>query len=590
MSLPYKTRFKLPLEFLTLQDWNNFVKNLLFIDKYGSARLLQYYQNGNLQNLNEVIAKYLYVSALKIAEYNVLHNFSQPQAYTFGEGNQQPFESMSQRPTVQFNYQIPFKFIQFYPISKLPNYQFPIFPVEKLKVQLSQVSKQLQLLIPKIVSKIITPSQIAGTQFQFSGSATIEQLVENYLDSLYLQTWREIIIQNLGNSPVQINNSIYLMPKQCLKITASSPSEIQLTAQTPTLLSEEIEFTGIPTIAYTITITNNQSDPTPSPFQQLLQLNLSSILSSPNQLLNLQFCLDAQCKTPLYAWISQYNSNLSIVYIWVLLPTSIPANGSLTIYMFIRNTNQFPYTGINAYYNTAYDNGSYVFDAYINAMGTSYLPSNLQIYSNVYSSIQFTPQSGTTPGYILMLDNQNGSYTVIYLDSTNANNVNEIFESVEYYSGSADQQAIEFLGSASFCNNTSHGNAQFLDNGYAVSWDPYDGQAYIWSGCTIEVFSSENVFTSSGYNFYQAIVTSLGIKYYGQTISSPIVDLPQLNLQQIVTWSSTITPNGSAFAIMDDSGGAKHIGYFYWTRARKLPPNNVMPSNSQPQKTIILIQ
>ena len=580
MPTPYPTKFKLPLEFLTLQDWNNFVQNLLFINQYGPGKLLQYYQNGNFQNLDEVIAKYLYVSALKVAGYNVLHNLSQPQAYTFGEGNQQPFKTMSNRPTVSFPYSIPIKFVEFYPISKLPNYQFLVFPIEKLQVQLSQVSRQLQLLIPKLTSKIITPNQIAGTQFQFSGTANLQQITSQYLEPAYLQTWREITIQNLGSSSVQINNSIYLMPKQCLKLTASSPSEVQLTAQTPTLLSEEIEFTGIPIVTYTITLTNSQSNPTPSPFQQLLNLDLSSILSSPSQLLNLQFCLDPQCNSLLYSWISQYNSNLSTVYIWIKLPTSIPANGSLTIYMFVRNSNQYPYTGINAYYNTAYDNGANVFDAYINAMGTSYLPSNLQISSNVYSSIQFTAQSGTTPGHILLLNGQGSSYTVIYLNSTNANNVNEIFESVEYYNGGADQQAIEFLGSASFCNNTSHGNGEFLSNGYTVAWDPYNRAGFIWSGCALEVAPAESVFTSSGYNFYQAIVTSSGIEYYGQTISSPIVDLPQLSLSQVATWSSAITANGSAFAIMDDSGGASHTGYFYWARARKLPPNNVMPSNS----------
>jgi len=57
--MPYPTKFKLPLEFLTLQDWNNFVQNLLFINQYGPGKLLQYYQNGNFQNLDEVIAKYL---------------------------------------------------------------------------------------------------------------------------------------------------------------------------------------------------------------------------------------------------------------------------------------------------------------------------------------------------------------------------------------------------------------------------------------------------------------------------------------------------------------------------------------------------
>jgi hypothetical protein len=378
MPTPYPVKFKLPLEFLTLQDWNNFVQNLLFINQYGSAQLLKYYQNGNFKNINDVIAEYLYVSTLKVKGYNVLHNLSEPLAYTFGEGKQQPFQNMSQRPTVSFPYSIPFEFIQFYPLSELPNYKLPIFPVEKLQVQLAQVSKQLQLLIPKIVSKIVTPTSIAGTQFQFSGTANVQTLIEDYLNPTYLQSWREIIIQNLGTSAVQINNSIYLMPKNCLKITASSPSEVQLTAQTPTLLSEEIEFTRsqITTsiTTYTITITNSQSVPTPSPFQQLLILNLSSILSSSSQLLNLQFCLDVNCNTPLYAWIESYNTNLSTVYIWINLPTSIPANSSITIYMFVRNSIQYPYTGMSPTLTSAYaqyDNGENVFTFYDNFAGTT---------------------------------------------------------------------------------------------------------------------------------------------------------------------------------------------------------------------------
>jgi len=588
MPTPYPVKFKLPLEFLTLQDWNNFVQNLLFLNQYGSAQLLKYYQNGSFQNINDAIAKYLYTSALKVAGYNVLHNLSEPLAYTFGEGEQQPFQSMANRPSINFPYSIPFEFIQFYPISELPNYKLPVFPVEKLQVQLSAVGRQLQLLIPKLTSKIAVPTQIAGTQFQFSGNATVQTLIEDYLNPTYLQTWREITIQNLGSSAVQINNSIYLMPKNCLKITASSPNEIELTAQTPTLLSEEIEFSGTPIVTYTITLTNSQSDPTPSPFQQLLNLNLSSILSSSSQLLNLEFCLDVNCNTPLYAWVSQYNSNLSTVYIWVNLPTSIPANSSITIYMFVRNANQYPYTGINAYYNTAYDNGANVFDAYINAMGTSYLPSSLQIYSNVYSSIQFTPQSGTTPGYILMLDNQEGYYTTIYLPTTNANNVNEIFESVEYYNGSADGQGIGFLGNSanSFIIET-HG-VEFPSNSYVVDMDPYYSVTNIVYDGNSVASGSDSMFTSSGYNFYQAIVTSSEIELYGGTISNPIIDLPQLSLQLATSWSSSITPNGSFFGSGDYGGGVSHIGQFYWARARKLPPNNVMPSNSQPQKTIIL--
>jgi hypothetical protein len=258
--------------------------------------------------------------------------------------------------------------------------------------------------------------------------------------------------------------------------------------------------------------------------------------------------------------------------------------------MFIRNSNQYPYTGINAYYNTTYDNGSNVFDAYINAMGTSYLPSSLQLYSNVYSSIQFTPKSGTTPGYILMLDNQTSSHTTIYLSETNANNVNEIFERVGYYDGSADAQGIAFLGNSATSSFVNVANAYFPSNSYSIIINPYYSSSYIYYGSTTEAKGSDSMFTSSGYNFYQAIVTSSEIEFYGSSISTPVIDLPQLSLQLATSWSSSITPNGSFFGAGDGSGGSTHIGYFYWARARKLPPNNVMPSNSQPQKTIVLVQ
>jgi hypothetical protein len=546
MSLPYKVRYKLPLEYLTLQDWNNFVKNLLFINQYGSAKLLQYYQNGNFQNLNEVIAKYLYVSALKVMGYNVLHNLSQPLAYTFGEGNQQPFESMSNRPTVQFNYQIPFEFIQFYPISKLPNYQFLVFPIEKLQVKLSQVSKQLQLLIPKLISKIVTPSQIAGTQFQFSGSANVQQLVENYLDPSYLQTWREIIIQNLGNSAVQINNAIYLMPKQCLRITASSPSEIQLTAQTPTLLSEEIEFTGIPITTYTITITNTQSDPTPSPFQQLLILNLSSILSSPSQLLNLQFCLDVNCNTPLYAWIEQ--NNLSNAYIWIKIPTSIPANGSLTIYMFVRNSIQYPYTGIAPYLTSTYaqyDNGENVFIFYDNFAGTSLNTNKWNALTSYYSvNNGLTIENGTSDVDIVSVQSFNMPFII-------------------------DAYAIDV-------SLSSNGAIAFGYNGsneYALFIYTYN----LWEGTPAndgETNLQSNNYDKGGNEIITIEVTSSELEF-------------EYNYQEVNTYSGTINGNGN-IGFASSAGSSGNVN-FYWIRVRAYPPNGVMPSNSQPQKTIVIV-
>jgi len=542
MSLPYKVRFKLPLEFLTLQDWNNFVQNLLFLNQYGSAQLLKYYQNGNFQNLNDVIAEYLYVSALKIKGYNVLHNLSEPLAYTFGEGNQQPFQSMTNRPTVSFPYSIPFEFIQFYPISKLPNYQFPVFPISKLQVQLSQVSKQLQLLIPKLISKIAIPHFIAGTQFQFSGTMTVQQLVENYLDPSYLQTWREIIIQNLGNSAVQINNSIYLMPKQCLRITASSPSEIQLTAQTPTLLSEEIEFITIPIVTYTITITNSQPDPTSSPFQQLLILNLSSILSSSSQLLNLQFCLDPLCQTPLYAWIEQ--NSLTNVYIWIKIPTSIPANGSLTIYMFVRNSIQYPYTGIAPNLTTTYaqyDNGENVFTFYDNFAGTT-LSSKwnaLNSYYSVNNGLIIEPNSSYVD--IVNVQSFGMPYIVdVYAVGVIASNNNGI---IFGYNGS---------------------------NCYALFTYTYN----LWSNCGSTELQANN-YDKGGNEIVTIKVTPNELEF-------------EYNYQKVNIYSGTINGNGNIG--FGGTNGNSANSEFYWIRLRAYPPNGVMPTNSQPQKTIVLVQ
>jgi len=557
MPTPYPVKFKLPLEFLTLQDWNNFVQNLLFLNQYGSAQLLKYYQNGSFQNINDAIAKYLYTSALKVAGYNVLHNLSEPLAYTFGEGEQQPFQSMANRPSINFPYSIPFEFIQFYPISELPNYKLPVFPVEKLQVQLSAVGRQLQLLIPKLTSKIAVPTQIAGTQFQFSGSATVQTLIEDYLNPTYLQTWREITIQNLGSSAVQINNSIYLMPKNCLKITASSPNEIELTAQTPTLLSEEIEFTGTSTstsiTAYTITITNSQANPTPSPFQQLLNLDLSSILSSSSQLLNLEFCLDVNCNTPLYAWIESYNSNLSTVYIWINLPTSIPANSSITIYMFVRNSIQYPYTGMRPDLTTTYaqyDNGENVFTFYDNFAGTSLNANKWNVLESNYYSVNNGLMINLSPNDVIIVSVQsfNMPYVldVYAIDVSSSNSLGIVFG----YNGNNEYVLFDYYYNLTYTTPTNVvGNVLQFNN-----WEKGGNEIV-----TIEVTPNELEF------------------WY--------------NYQEVNTYNSSILGDGNIGFAGGDYGSsyANVNGTFYWARVRALPPNNVMPSNSQPQKTIILV-
>ena len=526
------------------------MQNLLFINQYGSAQLLKYYQNGNFKNINDVIAEYLYVSTLKVKGYNVLHNLSEPLAYTFGEGKQQPFQSMANRPSFEL--------------------KTVVLPILNFQIKLQPLAKQLELLIPRLTSKIVTPSQIAGTQFQFSGTVTVQQLIENYLDPQYLQTWREIIIQNLGTSAVQINNSIYLMPKNCLKITASSPSEIQLTAQTPTLLSEEIEFITTQTqqyiTVYTITITNNQANPTSSPFQQLLNLNLSSILSSSSQLLNLQFCLDVNCNTPLYAWIESYNSNLSTLYIWIKLPTSIPANSSITIYMFVRNSIQYPYTGMSPTLTSAYaqyDNGENVFTFYDNFAGTTLSSKWIEVTA---------PPSGVIT--------VNNGVSIISTGNT------------IYYVSSQSFTApyiIDFGGVL----------GDYADDGPwfdLQSTTSSVGTGYLWATRGLSSTLNDQLYTDNN-GGYSAFVTASGTSGSSNFTIYTLEDVggssgtinTYVNYSSWFSGSSTVYPHSGYFSPFRHFNNNTPASIIYWVRVRAYPPNGTMPSNSQPQKTIVLV-
>ncbi len=345
--------------------------------------------------------------------------------------------------------------------------------------------------------------------------------------------------------------------------------------------------TSVPT--YAITIENSQSTATPSPFQQLLTLDLSDVISSADQLLNLSFYLGSSvCRKQFYAWIENYNSNFSTVNIWVNLPIQIPADSSITIYMSVQDQSMYPYTGINAYYNTSADNGALVFDGYLNAMGTSIVSTSTpQISSNVYSSIQFTPESGSTPGYITTIDDQTSSRTAIYMSAPNSARLPEIFEGMSYYDGSADAQMIMALintSSSTFtvgvCGGIGGSNFGWSES-IIGAWDPYDnGVSIAGAGdSTLTCSTSGAPFNSGGtaYNFYQLVITSSGVSFNGETSSQPYI-VNYSSISSIISYCTSFSVYGNAMGFEDSTGGAYHVGRWYWVRARGMPPNNTMPS------------
>ncbi|MEM4067883.1 MAG: DUF2341 domain-containing protein [Candidatus Micrarchaeaceae archaeon] len=97
-----------------------------------------------------------------------------------------------------------------------------------------------------------------------------------------------------------------------------------------TLVNMQLTIGSSTITSYQITLSNNQNVSTSTNFQQLLQLNLTSL--GITNLGGLRF-YDSN-NNPLYAWLESYNLTSGIANIWVNLGNNIiPANGYLNITM-----------------------------------------------------------------------------------------------------------------------------------------------------------------------------------------------------------------------------------------------------------------
>ncbi len=337
----------------------------------------------------------------------------------------------------------------------------------------------------------------------------------------------------------------------------------------------------------------NNGTQLPNDFQLLIRNLPVSMLSitSTHQALNLLFCSDPYCFSPLYAWIESVTTGLA--NIWVKIPYSIKANSSFTIYVYHSNSIQFPYTGINEIYNYSLDNGYLVFDAYMNFMGSSQVISApYKVYANV--STEYVPQtfSVTTQnnihvitvsgvGYYLTLNNQKGAYSLVYLLTTKSARIPEVFEGIASYVGSGDFQGLVF-----FANTTSGithicepsklcGNFKTFSESYNVMYEAYVSNTFISPGTgSPQSVIGESFLTNNGVNYYEAVVENNEIYFYGTAVTTwnDIYNAKLLNHLSI-----PVKIYGSGFGFADSSGGLSHLGGWLLVRARAYPPNGIMP-------------
>ncbi|MEM3846742.1 MAG: DUF2341 domain-containing protein, partial [Candidatus Parvarchaeota archaeon] len=359
-----------------------------------------------------------------------------------------------------------------------------------------------------------------------------------------------------------------------INITSSTGQNVPIAQAVSNTYNYTLALSG----GFQITLYNNQNVSTVSGFQQLLQLNLTSL--GITNLGGIRF-YDLN-NNPLYAWLESYNTTTGIAYIWVNLGNDIiPANGTLIIYMAYNPNTNFDgiYWGeapqLSSIYGQ-YDNGVNVFSLYANGNtpisnftvpsgGTLSQATGVAYGSTTINALKFTG----APQYFIDFYINNISVPASYSYIAEGNG--------EWYTNttSGDTVIVALLQNPSpstqFCNAISVGgipgykNSYFeqdymSSNGYILGVNSIGsaGQSWVYGSLTYIAGSS----TFSAYTAPQLYSTSGG---YSGSATNPITTSGG-NLYLGVTGSQT--------------GSTPANAYWNWLRVREYPPNGVMPSIS----------
>ena len=332
----------------------------------------------------------------------------------------------------------------------------------------------------------------------------------------------------------------------------------------------------------TITITNTQSQATPSPFQQDIaicngSINVSSSFAYINNFnlfneinsngSNVYFTTNLGSNPNIYSW---YEGQLSInnatcnVW-WINIPQGIPANSNITIYMYIGNSSSnyysqyYPYVGEAPYLSSTYgqyDNGNYVFNYYSNTSNT--------VGWTISGSAGLTtsPPASSVPSfgsYAFYAYSANGYYIYTQLPSNVPTN-NVIIEYYFYTNG---------LGNLYFYVN-SGGAGQMSRAGCGSGWYGIAATS-----------SWTNWDTPGGNGNYCSAWYLVGVTLSGSTATEYITNgnaFYGLEIGQNAYTYSSVSINGNYIGLVGDKAGSSYISYWEGIIIRAYPPNGIMPS------------
>jgi len=362
------------------------------------------------------------------------------------------------------------------------------------------------------------------------------------------------------------------------KVTASSSGAI---LSQPTSIPSGI-------VAYVpITLTNSQSSATPSPFQQMIQINESNYanyIAYNGNIANFEFFTQSGSVMP--AWIESNNSGRLTV--WINLPNGIPASSSLTIYLGFasKTTNLLSSSGTSGIGEAPqlsstyaqYDDGASVFNNYWNFAGTS-LPSGLTetVLSNPSgASGSYSVNNGVTISNTNGTDFWDSDYKITLVYDTSTISIPSIVQtqitSLTGNSGDGGWTKAGILYQNSITDSSdSNGEVDMVvtsGHGYAFQWQ---------SGTSYNAPSANSNGGSINYPTDVSLVfpsTSSVGGFYGSSLGI----LTQMGSYETPTSIASSGYIGLFVTAHDSSGTSSAVFRYLLIRAH--PPNGVMPSVS----------
>jgi len=337
--------------------------------------------------------------------------------------------------------------------------------------------------------------------------------------------------------------------------------------------------TSIPSgiVAYVpITIANSQSSATPSPFQQMIQINegnYANYIAYNGNIANFEFFTQSGQILP--AWIESNNSGTLTV--WVKLPNGIPASSSLTIYLGFasKTTNLLSSSGTSGVGEAAQLSSTYgeyddiaslmqpglIYQIYYYGSGAC---SSSGYQNNVYAA---TLGNGVTISSCASFVSSTNPFTTNQIGNTqNVDGANQGNVIINYQSG--------YSGGVAYPNPpvSNTGDSWIIKT---IGWADLPNQKVIFYGGADDGIAAG--YSTSG-------SSSSGAYWLGGT-SNPNNIYSGWHDQGYTAYSGTLSPG--TYRVEQDyyeNGGSSYTAF--WTNATvnyyhaAYPPNGVMPSVS----------